>query len=98
MSDNKDFLSEKERRRLRVKRMKKMLIMTLVISILIPIITCIILCVKVAHLESDMRDLIEAKNSSTSVAEGGTDLESPNAIQSQPDSENYTKEDESLPQ
>ena len=98
MSDNKDFLSEKERRRLRVKRMKKMLIMTLVISILIPIITCIILCVKVAHLESDMRDLIEAKNSSTSVAEGGTDSESPNAIQSQPDSENYTKEDETLAQ
>lgn len=77
MPDNKGLLSEKERRRLRINRLKKALIITLVVSIVIPIITCIFLCVKVAHLESDVKELMAmSKGNNTSLVDDDINKES----------------------
>lgn len=77
MPDNKGLLSEKERRRLRINRLKKALIITLVVSIVIPIITCIILCIKVAHLESDVKELMAmSKGNNTSLVDDDINKES----------------------
>lgn len=64
MSDNK--LRENDERRRRVRRLKKIVIVSLVVSIIIPIVMCIGLAVQIGHLN---RNLAQIEQNITSMSE-----------------------------
>ena len=64
MSDNK--LRENDERKRRVRRLKKIVIVSLVVSIIIPIVMCIGLAVQIGHLN---RNLAQIEQNITSMSE-----------------------------